>query len=358
MQVQSQKRWERDNNFDLLRIVSTITVILIHSNYIYFGKHFAEPSGSLVWSIEALINIMTRFSVPAFVMISGAYNINKGRGIDFYIKTSYKIFLPLVVAIVLMLPVDIITEILNHENPVYLIKPLLSGGYNNLWYLFMLAGLYILTPLINLMKKNVTIKQYRLIGVLLLLWSIGSQATSSQILPYSIGVVIAFVGYYVMGDIIYEFSKERMNQNYKGNRVIISLVAIICVIVSYFTRFMGFNYYVSAGFVTFFSPATVVFSLSIYYITSTISIRRDFSWLSGMTFYIYLFHTMILRNLQRILESCAVSEILSIIILTIMTFMFSLMVAVLFDKVWRVFCKKTKLFEIWKSMRLWKAISQ
>lgn len=33
----------RENNFDLLRIISTIAVILIHVNYMFFQYHWMNP---------------------------------------------------------------------------------------------------------------------------------------------------------------------------------------------------------------------------------------------------------------------------------------------------------------------------
>ena len=69
-----------ENNYDLLRIV----VILIHVNWYRFGERYNTPDSSLLWTIEALVNIMTRFSVPVFVMLSGAYNLRAYRQIQRY----------------------------------------------------------------------------------------------------------------------------------------------------------------------------------------------------------------------------------------------------------------------------------
>ena len=87
----------RYNSYDLLRIFSAISVIIIHVNAHFFGSRAGAPSSSLYYVAESLLNIVTRFSVPAFIMISGAFILGNPANRDyiyFYKKSSYKIFLP------------------------------------------------------------------------------------------------------------------------------------------------------------------------------------------------------------------------------------------------------------------------
>ena len=58
---------KRNNSLDLLRVISTIAVIMIHINWNYFGPISESYQWSFHYAIESLINIVTRFSVPAFV---------------------------------------------------------------------------------------------------------------------------------------------------------------------------------------------------------------------------------------------------------------------------------------------------
>ena len=85
----------RENNYDLLRIISTFAVILIHVNAFYISK-MTDYASNLYW-IGSAINIVTRFSVPCFVMLSGAFLLSNPKNKDyktFYKKTFSKIFLP------------------------------------------------------------------------------------------------------------------------------------------------------------------------------------------------------------------------------------------------------------------------
>ena len=73
----------RLNNYDALRIISTVAVIFIHVNWQFFWTKAATPSMSVNYIVESSINIIARFSVPAFVMISGAFNLKNKRNGEF-----------------------------------------------------------------------------------------------------------------------------------------------------------------------------------------------------------------------------------------------------------------------------------
>ena len=78
----------RQASYDLLRIISAFSVILIHSNWQFFKICYEKPNISFSWICLSLINIVARFSVPAFVMISGAFNLSDSE--NEYIGQYYK----------------------------------------------------------------------------------------------------------------------------------------------------------------------------------------------------------------------------------------------------------------------------
>lgn len=86
-----KKKINRQGNYDLLRIISTIAVVLIHVNATVADSNNISLVG---FNICSLINIITRFSVPCFVMLSGAFILNNEKNADykhFYAKSFYKI---------------------------------------------------------------------------------------------------------------------------------------------------------------------------------------------------------------------------------------------------------------------------
>ena len=78
----------RSNNLDLLRIVATISVIVIHVNYQFFQFRYQSPQFEVNYVVQSSLNLITRFSVPAFVMLSGYFILNNAANCD--IKSFYK----------------------------------------------------------------------------------------------------------------------------------------------------------------------------------------------------------------------------------------------------------------------------
>ena len=87
---------KREANYDLLRIISTIAVVIIHVSGIYtdsitnsdfFGKLYER---NII--IPLLYGTLANFAVPCFLMLSGAFllNNNKNEEYNFFYKKSMK----------------------------------------------------------------------------------------------------------------------------------------------------------------------------------------------------------------------------------------------------------------------------
>lgn len=343
---------DRQNNFDLLRIISTIAVIFIHVNYLFFCKHSNTPTFDKVYIIESVINIITRFSVPAFVMISGGFNLNKennANASEFYKKTSWKIFVPSFCAVLLFFVIDEIVAIFRGTRIIIPVIGIITGNYHNLWFLYMLVGLYLLTPLIIKIKQSVSEKFYVVSAFVLLIWAVGSQAVSSQRVAYALGVVFAFLGYYVMGDVILN---NRIRLKY--TKSVYFSIALIMFCVTFFVRYFGVSYYLFDAYKNFFSPTITIASLCIFAGVKKITIKYDLSWLSEKTYYVYLFHTIIYRMIYECIGDVKASfELIIIPVIVILTFAIALLLSVIYDRFWK---SKKALENKWYSMRVWRII--
>ncbi|MDD3241038.1 MAG: acyltransferase [Lachnospira sp.] len=104
----------RYNNYDLLRILATIAVIVIHVNYRYFAYRAYTPSMDKYYIIESLFNMVSRFSVPIFVMLSGAFLLHKESNGDakaFYKKSCKKLLVPTLIVMAVFLLIDEISAL-------------------------------------------------------------------------------------------------------------------------------------------------------------------------------------------------------------------------------------------------------
>ena len=338
----------RENQYDVLRILSCIAVVIIHANWIYFGSKYYAPDGSPEWAVEAFTNILTRFCVPCFAMISGAFNLkHEVSAVDFYKRTSFRIFLPTCIIIVIFALYQICTNIVWKRSPVYELGGILTGGFYSFWFVYMLAILYLLTPAIILIKKKCTWIQYKRITVIWAVWAVASQATSSQKLAWSIGVGMAYVSYYMLGDVIYTELKKM-----RPKRLLMVLLCIGCAAVTYLWRKNGHYYYVENAYTNFFSPTVMVYSICIFSIIGSLDIRKDVSRLSERTFYLYLFHPLVLSILE-ILIGHQLSDFAGIAVLTITTIIISYLLSMAFDFIWKRMINKLDLRSKWYGMRIW-----
>ena len=93
--MKENEKVERNYGLDLLRIISAISVVLMHVNAeFYFGEYGGADKNQLIKFIECFVNLITRFSVPVFIMISGAFNLSNSQNREqrfFYTKSFSRI---------------------------------------------------------------------------------------------------------------------------------------------------------------------------------------------------------------------------------------------------------------------------
>lgn len=330
----------RENNYDLLRIISTFAVILIHVNA-FFIYRAADHSSVLYW-VESAINIVTRFSVPCFVMLSGAFLLSNPKNKDyktFYKKSFTKIFLPFIAVSVLLFPFAEINQLKMGGSLLAPIINIVTGnGYYNLWFMFMLFGLYIFVPIIIREKESISNKSYCVVAVIWLLFAILNQLTTIYSMSYAFGVVFSYMGYFIIGNVIHE------NISGKKNPVLFLALSMICFSITFAYRFF---YKVGEiaydPFSSFFSPFIVLASLLIFIAFGNIKINRCFAKLSSRTFYIYMFHTIIFKSLLSLIgDKIKLNPIVTILLVTVVTFIFAWLVSIAFMKIWKVCDRKIK----------------
>jgi len=272
---------------------------------------------------------------------------------NFYRKTSWKIFVPVLGAITLFLIIDEGKAIVAGTSKLSPVIGIIKGSYYNLWFLYMLAGLYLLTPLIIKLKSALSDNAYKTISTFLMIWATGSQAFSSEQVAYAIGVVFAFLGYYMLGDVI-------LNTIYvKRKSSCFFIIAAVMNLLAFAVRYLGVSYYLFNAYTNFFSPFIVIASICVFTGFKQIDIQKDFSWLSGMTFYLYVFHSITYNAVFKMIKMLGnvkgLQEIFAIVFVSAATFFIALGIAVVYDKFWK---SQTKWRDKWYSLKLWKNLSE
>lgn len=334
----------RQSNYDLLRIISTIAIVLIHVNATVADSNNISLVG---FDICSLINIITRFSVPCFVMLSGAFILSNERNADykhFYAKSFYKIGIPLIIFSFLMLIISEVSAALKCAGLAEPVLSLLKGNFYNYWFMFMLVGLYFLVPIIIRIKNTISKKCYTIGSFVWLFVAMISQLTSTYSVAWSFGIIFSFVGYFLVGNVIYE-NMSRIK--FKG---LYFIFAVICYVLLFIYRGRGgYTDYCLDPYLNCFSPMMLIASVCVFIGFGGIKINIDLSRLSGYTYVLYLLHTkvyiVLLKLFEKFIPSVTGNYIVYIAILTILAFIISCVGAMVYDFLWSLLEKKFKLKE-------------
>ena len=148
---------------DAARWVAALAVVWLHCSA--YPLTTTIEYGALGWQWANVYDAATRWCVPVFVMISGALLLNpeKREGYRrFYLRRAARILPAIVFWSVGFL---LWRAWLYHQEDVS-VAPLdwlrlATGGqpYYHLWYLYMLAGLYLFTPCLRLLYRHSSVRQ-------------------------------------------------------------------------------------------------------------------------------------------------------------------------------------------------------
>ncbi|MGK7376307.1 acyltransferase [Planococcus sp. 1R117A] len=195
--------------FDWLRVLATIAVVTIHISAIFITANYYDGKSS--WLTANFFESFTRWCVPIFVMISGALILSDKREYtyqSFLKKRISKIFIPLLGWSILYFGFYFVQGRVE-LNPILFIQRFLNNGISvHFWFIYMLLGLTLVSPLIKLMLKNATQKD---LTYFLVLWFYAS--VISRVLEHLVDItfnmelffVTDYVGYYILGYYLFTY---------------------------------------------------------------------------------------------------------------------------------------------------------
>ena len=176
---------QRVISFDVMRIIAVMMVVMVH----VLSSLMNSPLNSKEFIVSNVISGVCRIGVPLFVMISGALMLDEKKEI-----TIKEILFKYVKNIVILLVFwSVAYSVFTQASNVVLekggvdVKAFLKDciyGYTHLWFLFMLIGLYLITPILKLFvnKQNEKFVAYFLILAIIFC-----------LLPKTLDVPIAFL---------------------------------------------------------------------------------------------------------------------------------------------------------------------
>lgn len=232
---------------DLLRTIACLSVVMIHVSASYVIKDF----GTINFWIGNIFDSISRIGVPLFVMISGClmldekYDLNKEKLVK-HIKKLLKFFVfwSFFYCIVYQIHISVIMNV-KEINFFEIVKRFFIGHYH-LWYIYMIIGLYLISPILRLFVNKENVKYIRYFIVLSVIFNfiipqiiyIGSYYTNwfeilNEMLEYiNVKFVGGFTTYFILGWYLNNYQIEKKKVLYICGIISFILIVIMTGILS------------------------------------------------------------------------------------------------------------------------------
>lgn len=337
-------------SFDIMRIVAVLAVIMIHTSA-PFATSVNNGTSAFMWG--NVFDSLSRLAVPLFVMISGSLMLNENRHIspEKCFKSALNIFILLVVwSAMYSFGYNIAKPLLSNE-PIILenfFSAVFKGHYH-MWYLFMIIGLYLITPVLRLFVKleNLRIIRWYVLFSIAICFCVpfinefvnifvgGENVFLDYITLYRFDFTYEYLTYYILG---WYISNVNINKN---RRIAIYCTGIVGLIATVICTQLFFNdpenmsnQFYSNDMINVLCYSVAVF-IFLYYRFKNTDFSKKHTYiltLSTLTFGVYLIHCVYLFVFKAITSKLSNAPI-EIIITFICTAVFSFITAFVMSKI-------------------------
>ena len=141
----------RNSNLDLIRIIAAVAVVMIHCGAIFVADYMHL---TCEFRIGNILESISQLGVPLFVMISGALFLDERKQVTLkgILRKNVKslVIVTILWAGIFALLYKVVFPFLTGD-AIYVddVIDLFLDGYYHMWYLYMIIGLYIITPFLK-----------------------------------------------------------------------------------------------------------------------------------------------------------------------------------------------------------------
>lgn len=288
----------RIESLDLMRVWAAFAVVVLHTSA---NLVTVTPDvSSTGWWAANIFDSFSRWCVPIFVMISGSLLLpskSTESVTHFYKKRMLKIIYPLIFWTFFYILLGVIIK--HSFSPKEALRSIVTGApFYHLWYLYMLPGLYLVTPFLARTVKEIQPKYYLILIIGCL--TLASVETSIEILlglrnGTFLKLFIPFIGYFFAGHYLHTTGSK-----VKTSTLLVIFLAcgmLIAILTSILLPKIGLKSW--EIMYSYFNPFVIVMSISIFLVFNRV--KPIFSYvpkLAQATLGIYLIHPFILLILK------------------------------------------------------------
>lgn len=205
----------RESAFDCLRGFSACGVIFIH---VCAMQWKTVDVYSAQWTLIHFYDMLMKFSVPVFFMISGRFFLDLSRKMS--LRKLLNKILHIIIVFLFWTSVYTFLNIYRvikdggdlKENITWIIIEFFKGEYH-MWFLYAIIGLYLITPLLRKIVESKWLTEFFLVLFLIfgLIWPLAEQLPKVGVLFINAGnsmvfnMTTGYVGYYMLGYYLYRY---------------------------------------------------------------------------------------------------------------------------------------------------------
>ncbi len=345
--------------FDILRIVATFAVIFLHTS----AGAWDMENFNFDWNIRNIYDSAVRWCVPVFVMISGALFLNPEKPISIkklYTKNIVRIITAFLIWSTIYSLYDYILSGHNSTHILGHIRNIFHGPFH-FWFLFMIVGLYISTPILRFIaEKKSTTQYFLIIAFIYTFLTPFFFNTVSQILPgisskseeitsllnyyyesFDLKLFAGYSGYFLLGHYLNTNNVKRLKLIYLIGVVSFVLIVMGSIISYYIYGALNNPLY---GYLT---PLVLFEAIAVFLfiknltpkIKLSIKTTNIIAKISNLCFGIYIIHNIVLWTLSYFgLRTTSFNIIISVPVISILVFVISLLISGCLYKI--PFCRK------------------
>jgi surface polysaccharide O-acyltransferase-like enzyme len=325
-----------------LRAMSTISVVLLHVAALYAGNYTINPNDRSWWIIADIIDGFVRFCVPVFVMISGFLWLSGTETATiFYKKKTLRLIGPFLFWSFICYLFNIFYMKYQSSN-VHIFEDFYHQFRSNslcfhFWYVYMLIGLFLITPVFQVWIKNVNkkeVKTFLIVWICVLIYE--NTIFDSIRIGIELQMFYGYIGYlvlgYYLGNHIHLSPKKEKNI---GKFLFLGGV-IITIVGTYIVSTAAKQFYVK--FYEYLTINVLIASIGIFMWFKNIEIKNTYviiarNSISKYGYGIYLCHVMVLNSFTKYWPWANVHPLIYIPSLTILTFFLSWSIIYLLNKI-------------------------
>jgi surface polysaccharide O-acyltransferase-like enzyme len=304
------EKWDRVLSVDLIRAVAIVLVLLLHaSTESYAQVELMSPQGVEIWWASNIYDSIARVCIPLFVMLAGALLLQPCKADEplhkFYRKRWDRLGLPVIFWSIIYFAWAALVdgETLTLQSVV---QGVLTGPYYQFWFLYLLIGLYLLTPILRVALKYAS---RHILKYTLVVWFMGTAIMplltllGSYYLNANVFVFTGWLGYYILGAYLtkVEIKRQLLYAGLIGG-LLWTIAGSYLVVATLGERFSQFFY-------DGFSVNIIVASASLFLLLLQVSPQRlqtkypkgnhILSVMSANTLPIFFFHVIVLESLRQ-----------------------------------------------------------